>query len=100
MQRQLLFSAVTFILLGHIFSSPINHGSGDQLSPVYPNRELQVDRSNLVLGDVPIVPDHEDIEILNTRRKFLQHPHTCMHLYDVAPILRPLRPFRYSAAKL
>ena len=54
------------------------HGSGDQPS-LYPSRELQVDRSNPTLGDIPIVPDHEDIEILNTRRKFCSTTYTCMH---------------------
>ncbi len=72
MQGKLLFSAVTLILFGHIFSAPAL-GSGDSsLEPVsHISRELMVDRSNGVLGDIPIVPDH-DVEILNRRCKCMQ----------------------------
>lgn len=70
MQGQLFFCAVALALLGNIISSPIHPGSGDaDPAPVYSHRELQVSRSNPVLGDIPIVPNY-GVDIINRRCKY------------------------------
>ena len=78
----LLFAAVSLLFFGQIFSAPTT--SDEDTTPTVPlattqpnlapkdhsthHHLLELDTSNPILGDIPIVPDH-NVEIINRRCK-------------------------------
>lgn len=90
MPRSTLFVAVTLLLLGHIYCVPID--TADETTDPSPpasgphhDTKLKVNNDNEVLGDIPIVPDHQ-VEITNRRSK-LAIINIIMHNYLLIIIL-------------
>lgn len=81
-QPILLFATLTFLMVGHIHSSPtmvvttsastsdspLQSTPASPITPAPKPEGIEVDGSNAVLGDMPIVPDHS-INIINRRCK-------------------------------
>ena len=102
MGRPILLATVTFLMFTQIFSAPTTQELDDSstmatdtaepnlASEQHKDNQLEVDASNPILGDIPILPDH-NIDIINRRCKSL-------HFFAAKDALFKLFlfPFRHS----